>query len=517
LLVAAAATASVSLLLWGGPARAAGGANGTIAFHRNGDIYVVRANGTGERRVVGGAAFDGYPAWSPDGRKIAFQTLRDGDLELFRVNADGSSSRRLTSDEGADVFPAWSPDGTKIAFASTRASADPEEDLNWEIYVMNRDGSEPTRLTSDPAFDTEPTWSPDGAQIAFSSDRGAPGDSEIFVMDADGTGVQRLTDGPGIGSRPSWSPDGGLIAYTRFALDGSSAIHVVELVDGRETSLSPAGSLDAAPAWSPDQTKIVFEVSPTEGSASSNDLYVMNADGTERVRLRGTPADEFAPDWRPLPARPVNSAAPMITGTARAGETLTATAGRWIGTEPLTRSFQWQRCDEQGAECVEIPGSENETHLVLPADVGLTLRVVVTVANRLGAASATSDPTPIVGSVVVGSRGADVLSGLEGSDVLRSGPGSDVVDAGGGDDVVYGAQGADVLRGGSGDDILRGGTGADRVYAGAGVDRVFAGPGDDWVFARDDTRDWISCGAGVDTVIADPGDRVRDCETVRRG
>lgn len=92
-------------------------------------------------------------AWSPDGRKIAFVSYRDGNMEIYVMNADGSGVTRLTNHPGSDAHPAWSPDGRKIAFQSDR-------DGNSEIYVMNADGSGVTRLTYSPAYDGEPAWSP---------------------------------------------------------------------------------------------------------------------------------------------------------------------------------------------------------------------------------------------------------------------------------------------------------------------------------------------------------------------
>lgn len=153
--------------------------------------------------------------------KIAFYSSRDGESEIYVMNPDGTDQTRLTSDGNSDAYPAWSPDGTKIAFASQR-------DGDADIYVMNADGSGRTRLTYNPSFDLSPDWSPDGTQIAFTGDR------DIYVMDADGTNVRKLTN---------------------------------------------AGEQDqhGAPAWSPDGSKIAFTSSPDN---ASSDIYVMNADGS---------------------------------------------------------------------------------------------------------------------------------------------------------------------------------------------------------------------------------------------
>jgi len=129
-----------------------------------------------------------------DGR-IVFVSDRDGNWEIYVMNADGSGRTNLTNNPAADYDSTWSPDGTKIAFISDR-------DGNWEIYVMNADGSGQTRLTNNPANDHGPTWSPDGAMIAFVSDR--DGNKEIYIMNADGSGQMRLTNNASIDMYPSW-------------------------------------------------------------------------------------------------------------------------------------------------------------------------------------------------------------------------------------------------------------------------------------------------------------------------
>ena len=117
------------------------------------------------------AGMNAWPAYSPDGRKIAFGSSRTGDFEIYVMNADGSDLHRLTRSPGLDVRPAWSPDGTRIAFTSNR-------DGNYEIYVMNADGSDPRNVTSHPARDDHPAWHPDG-RLLFVSDR--DGGSDLYL------------------------------------------------------------------------------------------------------------------------------------------------------------------------------------------------------------------------------------------------------------------------------------------------------------------------------------------------
>ena len=129
----------------------------------NGEIYVMNADGSEQKNLTNSPAYDGYPCWSRDGRRIAFVSDSDGDGngEIHIMNSDGSEQKKLTDDPTANLCPVWSPAG-KIAFISLRNG-------NPEIYVMNGDGSEQKRLTRNSLIDESPCWSPDGNKIALYS------------------------------------------------------------------------------------------------------------------------------------------------------------------------------------------------------------------------------------------------------------------------------------------------------------------------------------------------------------
>ena len=171
------------------------------------------------RRLTNHSEGDEAPSWSPDGTQIAFQSYRDGDWNIYVMDADGSNLRQLTRRRFVVWNPSWSPDGTQIAFQSRR-------DENTEIYVMDADGSNSRRLTNHNAEDGSPSWSPDGTQIAFQSRR--DGNDEIYVMDADGSNLRRLTSHSGTDRYPSWSPDGTQIAFQSYR-DGDWNIYVLYL------------------------------------------------------------------------------------------------------------------------------------------------------------------------------------------------------------------------------------------------------------------------------------------------
>ncbi len=174
-----------------GPAR--------IAFQSNRDgnfeIYVMNADGSDQTRLTNNSDWDRNASWSPDGTRIAFDSESHitGNNDIFVINADGTGQTRLTDNSRKDQQPAWSPDGTRITFTSDR-------DGDFEIYVMNADGSDQTGLSNFAAHDAEPDWAPDGTRITFISNR--DGNFEIYVMNADGTGQTRLTDN----SDTDWQP-----------------------------------------------------------------------------------------------------------------------------------------------------------------------------------------------------------------------------------------------------------------------------------------------------------------------
>ncbi len=159
-----------------------------IAIILNSDIYVMDPDGGNMRQLTHDLEFVRFPAWSPDGKKIAFASGRRWNYtEIYVMNADGTNLKKITNYPNPDFSPHWSPDGKRIVFLSHRFH------YGEHIYVMNADGTLPTKL-SDRHSNGSPTWSPDGKKILFSSFR--DWNREIYVMNADGTGVVRLTYRP---------------------------------------------------------------------------------------------------------------------------------------------------------------------------------------------------------------------------------------------------------------------------------------------------------------------------------
>jgi serine/threonine-protein kinase len=202
-------------------------------------------------------------SWSPDGRTIAFNSDRLGEMNIWLRGVGDSTERRLTQGPGGDYQPTWSPDGSRVVFFSARAG-------NADIWSVETSDGRLTQLTDDPATDTNPFYSPDGNQIAFFSDRG--GRSEIWVMNADGSEARRAAPAVAGGHFLRWTPEGREIVF-RGESGTQVLIYRVSVEDGSLTRLPDVGS-GAHMSFSPDHSRILdvrghktLWVYPLDGSA----------------------------------------------------------------------------------------------------------------------------------------------------------------------------------------------------------------------------------------------------------
>jgi Tol biopolymer transport system component len=267
-----------------------------IAFNSDRDgnyeVYLVSADGSNPQNLTANEATD----WVYYAReRIVFASDRDreyrqGDYDLYTIDPVGVLTERLTRFPVYDSYVSASPDGRRFVVCSRK-------DGNSEIYIIDGEGNEETRLTDNEFEDRDPCWSPGGFRIAFRSNREGPWD--IWLMNVDGSNLRKLTDHAGNDELhgyqegpPHWSPDGKTILFSSER-EGNFDLYVVR-PDGWELdNLTNTPANEVWAAWSPDGKKIVFD-SDRDGN---HEIYVMNADGSGVQRITDNPAADHGPVW----------------------------------------------------------------------------------------------------------------------------------------------------------------------------------------------------------------------------
>jgi WD40 repeat protein len=292
------------------PAQAAfPGRNGEIAFTspalNPGAIETIEPDGTARAVLTAGTS----PAWSADGTRVAFSfdyynSLDDTGSQIVSVGADGGNRTVIVNECGSSckVFvgtPSWSPDGSRLSVHDTVCGS---SECGTSLRIIDASGHFVAALG--PGFSSN--WSPDGTRVAIDryADFGSPAcdgyfycNSEIFTIGPDGNGLARVTTDPANDVSPSWSPDGSKVAFAS-GRDGNGEIYTINADGTGETRLTDNAAVDTSPAWSPDGSKIAFSTNRD----GNYEIYAMNADGTGLANLTNTPdVNEFDPDWQPIP------------------------------------------------------------------------------------------------------------------------------------------------------------------------------------------------------------------------
>ena len=257
-----------------------------IAFVSNGtgnkEIYISAFDGYNPRRLTTNNAITLFPAWSSDGKWLAFTSYKAGNPDLY-IRDLAKAQESKVSKQGINITPAWAPGKFELA-ATLSFSGD------QEIYLLTGSGKIIKRLTKSRGIDVTPTWSPDGKKIAFVSNRS--GNAQIYIKDLATGRVNRLTYEGQKNTQPSWSPRGDKIAYTS-QMDGEHHIFTIGTDGQNPVQLTYEPRDNESPSWSPDGSLIVFS-SDREGP---NRIYVMTAFGTDQRRLLVLAGEQTNPKW----------------------------------------------------------------------------------------------------------------------------------------------------------------------------------------------------------------------------
>jgi dipeptidyl aminopeptidase/acylaminoacyl peptidase len=380
------------------------GAPGRIAFIADAGGYdhlsLMRPDGSGKTDLDPGyAGFDDNPAWSPDGKRIAFDrgTSKESGHEIWLIDANGANLSKLTTESKLATDPSWSPDGTHLVYQ-----------VGSKLVTIATDGTERTELVLGAA----PDWAPDGSRITFQ--RSVNGLTDIFLVNPDGTELHNIT----------------------------------KTIDAEEHT----------PGWSPDAKTIVFQ-----RSGGDSDIWAMRRDGTFQILLSqdfSTPGEDVSPSFSPDGTHVLFARDQRISTTSASGTDLVQVSG----TAPGTLATAWQ---PRACTIVGTGGNDNLT--------------------------GTSGD-----DVICGLAGDDTISGLDGNDTILGGPGADTATGGLGRDILVGWSGSDKLSGGGGGDRLVGGNDPDTLNGGGGADYLLG-----WDYAGGDV---LNGDAGTDECAYDSTD-----------
>ena len=243
-------------------------------------------------QLTNNPADDGHPYYNSDGSKIVFHSNRgtNSDYNIWIMDADGSNVTQLTTHQADDRRPHWSPDDSQIVFHSNRSG-------NQDLYIMNADGSgTAVQITSNSNNDSHPNWHPvDDSQILYQSRRGGVNQIRLKIVgQSTSSPLIRTAENNG---HPMWNSDGSKIAFGRRASTGENDIWIADSDGNNLLQLTNSPTIDEQhPDWSPDNNKIAFRYVL---NGEKSDIWTMNSDGSNKVRTTHHIADDRNPDWHP--------------------------------------------------------------------------------------------------------------------------------------------------------------------------------------------------------------------------
>jgi Tol biopolymer transport system component len=490
--------------------------DGTIVYDANGHVYSVPADGSGSPTQMT-TSYSGSPLASHDGARIAYTDYRNGRPELWLMHADGSGQRLLTADAATFAGAAWSPDDTAVAAVFYDASG------TQQLMVVPVDGSSETVLTLEPrttVITSAPSWTPDGSSLYYTA-AVLSSDRELFSIRPDGRGLRQLTHNGVDDADPALSPDGRWLAFARGPA-GQQELYLMRPDGGGLRQLTHSRfSGNVEPAWSPDGTELAFASS----RSGVYHIYVLDLSSGAVRRLTGGSASDFQPSWSGDGSWIAFTSSPY--GAVGEGSQVWAVRpdGRGQHRVDAASSAFAPAWSPRGSRIAYATGSPGAASIVVQDANG---GARTSVASGSGASSPTWQPN---GTTIVYSNGGELFSvaadgsgaprpldfapgvsdepAWQASCTLRGTAGNDVLVGTSGNDRICGFGGNDVIRGRGGDDVILGGDGNDTLLGGAGRDLVFGGRGNDTLLGRDGTRDVLDGGPGRDRIRADHADTVR--------
>ena len=261
-------------------------------YQSSDQICIMNADGTNSRRLTtDDSVRHFYPSLSPDGRRVLYSAFRqENAYEIYSYDLEDGSVDRLTNRIGVLTAPEYSPDGEMITFTRWAPNSG-----KYQIMVVERNGNDPNNIPNIEGWD--PTWSPDGKQILFASDRNGP--VQLFVVRADGKNLHQVSNLPAIRGRSDWSPDGQyIVTYSGEAWHRE--LYIMNADGSESRQLTPTGGNSQGPSFSPDGKWVAFTAYFNHyGEDHGCEIYIIRTDGTDLRRLTNNDYCDYQPRWGP--------------------------------------------------------------------------------------------------------------------------------------------------------------------------------------------------------------------------